>query len=88
MRIAAAAEWLARKGHNKLVLASHSLGSWMSQHYLESAKPTAFAAWIWTRRSPRSAEEYLVPIASGVIAGISILGVFDAFVNNVLLAGP
>jgi pimeloyl-ACP methyl ester carboxylesterase len=46
VRIAAAAEWLARRGHNKLVLASHSLGSWMSQHYLESAKPSAFAAWI------------------------------------------
>src|SRR3970282_918484 len=32
-RIAAAAQWLAGKGERKVVLASHSLGSWMSQYY-------------------------------------------------------
>lgn len=45
-RIAAAAQWLAGKGQRKVVLASHSLGSWMSQYYLEQAKDAPFAAWI------------------------------------------
>ena len=44
-RIAAATQWLSAKGHQKVVLASHSLGSWMAQYHLEKAKP-AFAAWI------------------------------------------
>jgi alpha/beta superfamily hydrolase len=44
-RIAAATQWLFAKGHQKVVLASHSLGSWMGQYHLEKAKP-AFAAWI------------------------------------------
>jgi pimeloyl-ACP methyl ester carboxylesterase len=46
MRIAAAADWLAGRGHKKMVLASHSIGAWMSQYYLESSKPSPFAAWI------------------------------------------
>jgi pimeloyl-ACP methyl ester carboxylesterase len=45
-RIAAAAQWLAGKGVRMVVLASHSLGSWMSQYYLEQAKDAPFAAWI------------------------------------------
>jgi predicted alpha/beta-hydrolase family hydrolase len=45
-RIAAAAQWLAGKGERKVVLASHSLGSWMSQYYLERAKDAPLAAWI------------------------------------------
>lgn len=45
-RIAAAAQWLsAKKG--KVVLASHSLGSWMSEHHLRSgATGPGFAAWV------------------------------------------
>ncbi len=43
------------------------------------------AAWQWKR--PASAKEYLVPVSAGVIAGISIMGVLAAFLNNTLLAG-
>jgi alpha/beta superfamily hydrolase len=44
-RIAAAAQWLASRGHGRIVLASHSLGSAMAQARLEAdARP--FAAWI------------------------------------------
>jgi pimeloyl-ACP methyl ester carboxylesterase len=50
-RIEAAAGWLKARGHERLVLASHSLGSWMSQHYLELAKRPAFAAWVCMGRS-------------------------------------
>jgi uncharacterized protein (DUF302 family) len=45
-RIAAAADWLSARGHRRIVLLSHSLGSSMSQHYLQSTKAAPFAAWI------------------------------------------
>jgi pimeloyl-ACP methyl ester carboxylesterase len=44
-RIAAAAQWLSARGHRRLVLASHSLGAWMSQVHLERGT-APFAAWI------------------------------------------
>jgi uncharacterized oligopeptide transporter (OPT) family protein len=47
----------------------------------------AVIAWVWTKREPKSAGEYLIPVASGVIAGVSIVGVLDAFLLNVVLAG-
>jgi pimeloyl-ACP methyl ester carboxylesterase len=50
-RIAAAAGWLRSRGHSRIVLVSHSLGSWMSQHHLESAGRSAFAAWVCMGRS-------------------------------------
>jgi alpha/beta superfamily hydrolase len=45
-RIAAAAQWLGARGHTRPILASHSFGAWMSQHYFESVKGSAFAAWV------------------------------------------
>jgi uncharacterized oligopeptide transporter (OPT) family protein len=45
----------------------------------------AVAAWVWQNRSPKSAEEYLVPLSAGLIAGISIMGVLAAILNNLLL---
>lgn len=50
-RIAAAAAWLQSKGWKRQVLASHSLGAWMSQHHLETAGQAPFAAWISLGRS-------------------------------------
>jgi len=58
-RIAAGHAWLGAKGHRVVVLASHSLGSWMSQYHLESGKnpssqsgkPARFAAWVSMGRS-------------------------------------
>lgn len=43
-RIAAAMQWLSPK-NPKLVLVSHSLGSWMSEYYLRSGGK-GFAAWV------------------------------------------
>jgi pimeloyl-ACP methyl ester carboxylesterase len=45
-RIAAAAEWLGSRSDRRIVLLSHSLGSWMSQHYFQSVGTAPFAAWI------------------------------------------
>jgi alpha/beta superfamily hydrolase len=45
-RIRAGAHWLADKGHRKVVLLSHSMGSWMSNVYFEQTEAAPFAAWI------------------------------------------
>ncbi len=50
-RIAKAAEWLLTKQpangqSTKLVLLSHSMGSFMSNHYLDGAPATPFRAWV------------------------------------------
>jgi uncharacterized oligopeptide transporter (OPT) family protein len=33
----------------------------------------AVIAWLWTRMSPRSGETYAIPVASGLIAGESLM---------------
>ena len=45
-RIRAGAGWLQAKGKNKVVLLSHSMGSWMSNVYYEQTPNSPFAAWI------------------------------------------
>jgi pimeloyl-ACP methyl ester carboxylesterase len=50
-RIAAAARWLAGKGYGRMVLLSHSLGSWMSEVYLERTLGAPFAAWVCMGRA-------------------------------------
>jgi len=41
-----------------------------------------FAVWVWNRASARSEEAYSVSIASGLIAGASLIGVIVAILNN------
>jgi uncharacterized oligopeptide transporter (OPT) family protein len=45
----------------------------------------AACAWLWSRRNAAHADRYVVPIASGIIAGESITSVAIALVNNVIL---
>ena len=45
----------------------------------------AMLAWFWSRRRPAHADRYVVPVASGIIAGESIVSVAIALVNNLLL---
>jgi len=42
----------------------------------------ALVAWIWQKRSPKNAEEFTYPVASGVIAGGSLMGVILIFIEN------
>ena len=42
----------------------------------------ALIAWLWQKKSAKNAEEFLYPVASGVIAGGSLMGVFLIFVEN------
>ncbi len=41
-----------------------------------------FVAWLWQSKASKSAEEFLYPVASGVIAGGSLMGVFLIFWEN------
>lgn len=45
-RIQAGARWLADKGHPRIVLLSHSMGSRMANAYLERATADLFAGWV------------------------------------------
>jgi pimeloyl-ACP methyl ester carboxylesterase len=45
-RIAAGARWLKERGGGKVVLLSHSMGSWMANVYYEKTPDAPFAAWI------------------------------------------
>ncbi len=46
-RLQAANGWLRAKGHTKIVLISHTMGSWMANVYLDqSAQSNAYQAWI------------------------------------------
>jgi OPT family oligopeptide transporter len=42
----------------------------------------ALIAWGWQKKSEKNAEEFLYPVASGVIAGGSLMGVLLIFIEN------
>ena len=42
----------------------------------------ALMAWAWQKKAPKSAEEFTYPVASGIIAGGSLMGVFLIFWEN------
>ena len=48
----------------------------------------AVAAAAWTHSNKKTSDDYLVPIASGIIAGVSIMGVIAAALNNFLFVNP
>jgi uncharacterized oligopeptide transporter (OPT) family protein len=45
----------------------------------------ALAAWVWGRQRRAHAERYVVPVASGIVAGESIVSVIIAIMNNLIL---
>jgi uncharacterized oligopeptide transporter (OPT) family protein len=45
----------------------------------------ALSAWGFAAARPKEAERFVVPVASGVIAGESIVGVIVAALNNFVL---
>jgi pimeloyl-ACP methyl ester carboxylesterase len=45
-RLTAAHAWLAQRGYSKIVLASHSMGAWMSNVYFQNTPNSPYAAWI------------------------------------------
>ena len=45
-RIRVAGGWLQQRGHRRIVLLSHSMGSWMANVYYEKTADSPFAAWV------------------------------------------
>jgi len=45
-RVRAAGAWLAGHGYRRVVLLSHSMGSWMANVYYENTADSPFAAWV------------------------------------------
>ena len=45
-RIRSAGRWLGTKGFSRVVLLSHSMGSWMSNVHYEETPDAPFAAWV------------------------------------------
>jgi uncharacterized oligopeptide transporter (OPT) family protein len=45
----------------------------------------AVIAALWMAKRPESAKSYIVPLSSGIIAGVSIIGVIVAAINNFVL---
>ena len=45
-RIGVAARWLQQRNYRRVVLLSHSMGSWMANVYYENTADPAFAAWV------------------------------------------
>jgi uncharacterized oligopeptide transporter (OPT) family protein len=45
----------------------------------------AVIAWLWSKRNSANAERYAIPVASGIIAGESIVSIAIALVNNLIL---
>lgn len=45
-RIRAGARWLRERRYSRVVLLSHSMGSWMANVYYEQARDAPFAAWV------------------------------------------
>lgn len=82
-------EWAAEKAGKKewkAFLPSATgvgLGLVLPFQYPLSMLIGAIAAAVWTKRSPKSAGLYVVPIAAGLIAGVSIMGVIVALLNPI-----
>ncbi len=45
-RIRSAGHWLGAKGYRRVILLSHSMGSWMSNVYYEQTPAAPFSAWV------------------------------------------
>ncbi len=63
------------------------LGFILPFQYPLSMLAGAIIAHVWTQRDKQSAEDYLVPVSAGIIAGVSIIGVIVAAINNLVLSG-
>ena len=61
-----------------------ALGLILPFQYPLSMAIGALGAWIWQSKKPEQSERFLVPISAGIIAGVSIMGVLVAILNNVL----
>ncbi|TAG01894.1 MAG: DUF3530 family protein [Burkholderiales bacterium] len=71
-RIARAHEWLSERGYTKIALASHSMGAWMSNVYLQSAARSPYTAWIAIGVTGR-----LLPLGANALPVLDLYGEND-----------
>lgn len=45
-RIGSAAAWMRSRGHERLSLVSHSMGSWMANEYFDATPQSPYLAWV------------------------------------------
>jgi len=74
--------WFPKKA--KYIPSAAGLGLAWTFHFFTSLSFMlgALVAWVWQRQRPAQSQEYLFPIASGVIAGGALMGVVIIFVDN------
>jgi uncharacterized oligopeptide transporter (OPT) family protein len=60
------------------------LGLILPFQYPLSMSVGALIAWYWQKKNKEHAGDFLVPVAAGLIAGISIMGVLVAVINTLL----
>lgn len=76
------ARWFPKKA--KYIPSAAGLGLAWTFHFFTSLSFMfgAVVAWVWQRRKPEQSEEFLFPVASGVIAGGALMGVLLIFIEN------
>ncbi len=76
------ARWFPKQA--KYIPSAAGLGLAWTFHFFTSVSFMigAVVAWVWQRRRPAQSEEFLFPVASGVIAGGALMGVLLIFIEN------
>jgi OPT family oligopeptide transporter len=76
------ARWFPR--HARYIPSAAGLGLAWTFHFFTSLSFMigAVVAWAWQRKRPAQSEEFLFPVASGVIAGGALMGVLLIFIEN------
>ena len=75
-RLASAHAWLRERGYAKVVLASHSMGAWMSNVYFQQTPDAPYAAWIAMGVTGR-----ILPLKSNSLPVLDLYGQNDLPVN-------
>jgi pimeloyl-ACP methyl ester carboxylesterase len=76
LRISSAQAWLRERGYSKVVLASHSMGAWMSNVYFQNTANSTYAAWIVMGVTGR-----ILPIGSNRLPVLDLYGENDLPAN-------
>ena len=75
-RLASAHAWLRERGYAKVILASHSMGAWMSNVYFQQTPDAPYAAWIAMGVTGR-----ILPLKSNSLPVLDLYGEKDLAVN-------
>ena len=75
-RLASAHAWLRERGYAKVILASHSMGAWMSNVYFQQTPDAPYAAWIAMGVTGR-----ILPLKSNSLPVLDLYGQNDLPVN-------